>query len=212
MTVALTLRATKGSMLTHGEVDANWSAIAAAIAACQPLDSDLSAIAALSTTPFGRALLTMADAAAGRTTLGLGTAATSASTAFDAAGAAAAAQAASQPLDADLTAIAALATTSYGRSLLTLADAAAAAVTFAAAGFQMGGNTDFNGWTAINLGMLGFFPVTVSQLPPAAGADGRHAYVTDAATTLALGIGTVVTGGGANRVPVYCDGTNWRYG
>jgi hypothetical protein len=43
---------------------------------------------------------------------------------FDAAGAAAAAQAASQPLDSDLTAIAALATTTYGRALLTLADQA----------------------------------------------------------------------------------------
>lgn len=42
----------------------------------QPLDSDLTAIAALSTTSFGRSLLTLADAAAGRTTLALGTAAT----------------------------------------------------------------------------------------------------------------------------------------
>lgn len=45
--------------------------------------------------------------------------------AFDALGSAAAAQAASQPLDSDLTAIAALATTAFGRALLTLADAAA---------------------------------------------------------------------------------------
>jgi hypothetical protein len=92
----------------------------------QPLDSDLTAIAALTTTTFGRALLSLADAAAGRTALGLGTAATQASGAFDASGAAAAAQAASQPLDSDLTAIAALATTSYGRAFLALADAAAA--------------------------------------------------------------------------------------
>lgn len=39
----------------------------------QPLDADLTAIAALSTTSFGRSLLTLADAAAGRTALGLGT-------------------------------------------------------------------------------------------------------------------------------------------
>jgi hypothetical protein len=92
----------------------------------QPLDSDLTAIAALTTTAFGRGLLALADAAAGRTALGLGTAATQASSAFDAAGAAAAAQAASQPLDSDLTAIAALSTTSYGRSLLEAASAGAA--------------------------------------------------------------------------------------
>lgn len=59
----------------------------------QPLDSDLTAIAALSTTTFGRALLTLADAAGGRSYLGLGTAAVSNTGDFDAAGAAAAAQA-----------------------------------------------------------------------------------------------------------------------
>lgn len=59
----------------------------------QPVDADLTAIAALSTTAFGRALLELANDASGRTALGLGTAATQASSAFDAAGAAAAAQA-----------------------------------------------------------------------------------------------------------------------
>lgn len=97
------------------------------LAGKQPLDSDLTAIAALSTTAYGRALLALADAAAGRTALALGTAATQNTTAFDAAGAAAAAQAASQPVDSDLTAIAALSTTSFGRSLLALADGAALA-------------------------------------------------------------------------------------
>lgn len=48
-------------------------AAAAAQAASQPLDSDLTAIAALTTTTFGRSLLTQADAAAARTTLGAGT-------------------------------------------------------------------------------------------------------------------------------------------
>lgn len=60
-----------------------------------------------------------------RTNLGLGSAATQSSAAFDAAGLAAAALAASQPLDADLTAIAALTTTATGRSLLAAADATA---------------------------------------------------------------------------------------
>jgi len=51
---------------------------------------------------------------------------------------------------------------------------------------------------------------TVSTLPPAATAgSGARAYVTDAnATTFA----SVVAGGGANAVPVYSDGTNWRIG
>lgn len=47
-----------------------------AAAAYQPLDSDLTAIAALSTTSYGRALLALADAAAGQTALGLGDSAT----------------------------------------------------------------------------------------------------------------------------------------
>lgn len=42
----------------------------------QPLDADLTAIAALTTTSFGRNQLTLADAAGGRTAFGLGTAAT----------------------------------------------------------------------------------------------------------------------------------------
>lgn len=108
----------------------------------QPLDTDLTAIAALVSaankvayatgagtwavadfSAAGRALVDDADASAQRTTLGLGGAAvlsvgTSAGTVaagdhnhtgvYDAAGSAAAAQSASQPLDTDLTAIAAL--------------------------------------------------------------------------------------------------------
>lgn len=67
--------------------------VAAAIAACQPLDSDLTAIAALSTTSFGRSFLELATAAAGRTLLGLGTASTQPTSAFDASGAAVSAEA-----------------------------------------------------------------------------------------------------------------------
>ncbi len=67
----------------------------------QPIDSDLTAIAALTTTSFGRNLLALADAPA----------------LLAAAGA--------QGSDSDLTAIAALTTTAYGRSLLELANAAA---------------------------------------------------------------------------------------
>jgi hypothetical protein len=77
----------------------------------QPLDSDLTAIAALTTTSFGRALLTLADAAALRTAASVYSAAQ--------------VDAGFQPLDGDLSAIAALSTATYGRSLLTLASLAA---------------------------------------------------------------------------------------
>lgn len=53
-------------------------------------------------------------------------------------------------------------------------------------------------------------PTTVSRLPSAATAGaGARATVTDAtATTFA----STVTGGGANVVPVFSDGTNWKIG
>lgn len=57
----------------HGIADTAALALSANV---QPLDSDLTAIAALSTTAYGRSLLELADAAAGRTSLGLGSAAT----------------------------------------------------------------------------------------------------------------------------------------
>jgi hypothetical protein len=97
-----------------------------AAAAYQPLDSDLTAIAALSTTSYGRAFLALADAAALRTAGGLviGTdvAAQSSLASYLTTAAAASGY---QPLDSDLTAIAALSTTSYGRAFLTLANQAA---------------------------------------------------------------------------------------
>jgi hypothetical protein len=56
-------------------------------------------------------------------------------------------------------------------------------------------------------------PVAFASLPAAATAGvGARAFVTDALTTLALGIGTTVLAGGANKVPVHSDGTNWIYG
>lgn len=52
----------------------------------------------------------------------------------------------------------------------------------------------------------------LSAFYPPATYKGARAYVTDANTTLTLGIGTVVVGSGANFVPVYSDGTNYRIG
>ena len=51
---------------------------------------------------------------------------------------------------------------------------------------------------------------TVVTLPSAATSGvGARAFVSDAtATTFA----SAVAGGGANKVPVYSDGTNWRVG
>lgn len=53
-------------------------------------------------------------------------------------------------------------------------------------------------------------PVTVADLPDAAGvgANGRS-FVTDATVTT---FGSVVVGGGANAVPVFSDGVDWRIG
>jgi len=60
-----------------GDQDLSSYATTAAVAAgYQPLDSDLTAIAALTTTSFGRALLALADAAALRTAAAVGTMAT----------------------------------------------------------------------------------------------------------------------------------------
>jgi hypothetical protein len=59
--------------LAHTHAIADVSGLQTALDARQPLDSDLTAIAALTTTSFGRSLLTQADAAATRTTIGAGT-------------------------------------------------------------------------------------------------------------------------------------------
>jgi hypothetical protein len=58
-----------------------------------------------------------------------------------------------------------------------------------------------------------FTPVLVAQLPvPNVSIRGMRMAVTNANATLTAGIGAVVAAGGANVVPVFCDGTNWRIG
>lgn len=107
----------------------------------QPLDSDLTALAALTTTPYGRALLQLADQAAlmtlvpasSETVAGKIEVATQAEVTTGTSDVTAVTPlklqvqlaAFAQPLDSDLTAIAALTTTSYGRAFLALADQAA---------------------------------------------------------------------------------------
>jgi acid phosphatase family membrane protein YuiD len=172
---AAALSAIGAAPASHTHAQAQVTGLVTDLANKQPLDGDLTAIAALSTSSFGRSLLELANAAAARTLLGLsiGTnvqawdadldalAAVPGQTAFgrgilsiaDAAaartvfGAAASSHthaqsditnltsdlAAKQPLDSDLTAIAALTTTSFGRSLLALVDAAAGRAALGAA-------------------------------------------------------------------------------
>jgi hypothetical protein len=93
---------------------ATYLTSATAASTYQPLDSDLTTLAA-NITAFGHSLVDDANAAAARTTLGLGTMATETATNYLTTAAAAAGY---QPLDSDLTSIAALTTAAYGRSLL----------------------------------------------------------------------------------------------
>lgn len=75
-----------------------------------------------------------------------------------------------------------------------------------------GAQTQTTGLT-INVGTAVLTNYAVASLPAAATAGtGATAFVTDASTTIALGLGLTVVGGGANKVPVYSDGTNWIIG
>lgn len=97
----------------------------------------------LGMTANGSSLVTAADYAAMRTLLGVPT------TSDVAAG--------YQPLDSDLTAIAALATTTFGRGLLTQADAAAARSTLGVQGALTSGS-DANGeWIGLAIGATTYY-------------------------------------------------------
>ena len=53
---------------------------------------------------------------------------------------------------------------------------------------------------------------TVATLPAPAGNAGMRDTVSDATQALTAGIGATVVGGGANIVPVFCNGTVWQIG
>lgn len=70
-------------------------------------------------------------------------------------------------------------------------------------------DTGTQGWLVISgPGPVAAGSRTVAQLP-AAGFIGRRSFVTDATVTT---FATTVAGGGANKVPVYDDGSAWRIG
>jgi hypothetical protein len=52
-------------------------------------------------------------------------------------------------------------------------------------------------------------PVTYAQLPSAVSNGGARAFITDGSTAT---FAATVAGGGANKVPVYSDGTVWKVG
>ena len=68
-----------------------------------------------------------------------------------------------------------------------------------------------NNTASADNGMTSTGTVVVSALPTcnSAGVTWTR-WVSDATTTVAAGIGTVVAGGAGNTVPVACDGANWR--
>lgn len=94
-----------------------------------------------------------------------------------------------QPLDADLTSIAALTTTSFGRSLLALADAAAL---LSAAGAQAS-DADLTSWAALTRG-TGFDTAVVINV----GSAGAFVTFNGALGTPASGAATNMTADGTN--------------
>ena len=158
----LTFRDLAGTVALTSDLS-SYLTTAAAASAYQPLDSDLTAISALTTTTHGRSLLTGADAAASRSALGLGTLATQSATISDYLTTASAATT-YQPLDSDLTSIAALTTTTHGRSLLTGANAAASRST-------------------LGLGTLATQNGTISDYLTTAAAASTYAAISGAAFT-----------------------------
>jgi hypothetical protein len=55
-------------------------------------------------------------------------------------------------------------------------------------------------------------PIAVASLPAAGSSTGARTFVNNSSVVASGNFGAIVAGGGANTVPVYSDGTNWRIG
>jgi hypothetical protein len=64
-------------------------------------------------------------------------------------------------------------------------------------------------FTAVVAQTVQTIPVRFDQLPNAVGNAGARAFITDGSTAT---FAATVAGGGANKVPIYSDGTNWKVG
>jgi len=65
---------------------------------------------------------------------------------------------------------------------------------------------NFNGVVAQTVQTI---PTTYVQLPNPVGIAGTRAFITDGSTAT---FNATVAGGGANIVPIFSDGTNWKVG
>jgi hypothetical protein len=75
------------------------------------------------------------------------------------------------------------------------------------------GLLDINNGTPGGVAFARLNGVVVASLPACTVTyQGARGTVTNASQTFTAGIGAIVAGGGANIVPVFCDGTNWRIG
>ncbi len=201
-----------GTAISAASAGTDYMTPAGVAAAYQPLDSDLTAIAALTTTSYGRAFLELANQAALVALLpsyqpldsDLTAIAALTTTSYGRAFLELANQAALvallpsyQPLDSDLTAIAALTTTSYGRSLLTLANAGAAdwltTATAATTYMPLVGGT-FTGPIVINYDTDPQITLTNGVNTVTLGATAGYSGNAATATALATGRTLAITG------------------